>query len=112
MSLIMGLIVNTLAILAVSYVIPGFSVSDLQTAIVAGIIIGVVNTFIKPVIQLIALPLSIMTLGIFAFVINVVLLMLVAQIVPGFDIDSFLTAAIASILLALVSSFLNHLSKA
>ena len=112
MSLIMGLVVNTLALLAVSYVIPGFTVVDLQTAVIAGIIIGVVNTFIKPIVQLVALPLSIMTLGIFAFVVNVLLLMAVAAIIPGFEIDGFLTAAIASIVLALVSSFLNHLAKA
>ena len=112
MSLIMGLVVNTLALLAVSYVIPGFTVIDLQTAVIAGIIIGVVNTFIKPIVQLVALPLSIMTLGIFAFVVNVLLLMAVAAIIPGFEIDGFLTAAIASIVLALVSSFLNHLAKA
>ncbi len=111
MGLIVGLIVNTLALLAVSYIIPGFSIADLQTAIVAAIIIGVINTFIKPIVHLIALPITFMTLGLFAFVVNVLLLMLAAYLVPGFNIDGFLTAVLSSILLALVSAFLNKLAK-
>lgn len=111
MGLIVGLIVNTLALLAVSYIIAGFSIADLQTAIVAAIIIGVINTFIKPIVHLIALPITFMTLGLFAFVVNVLLLMLAAYLVPGFNIDGFLTAVLSSILLALVSAFLNKLAK-
>jgi len=112
MGLIIGLVVNVLALLAVSYIIPGFVVADLQTAIVAAIVIGVINTFIKPVVQLIALPISFLTLGIFAFIVNVLLLMLAAHLVPGFEIESFLTAIIASIVLTLTSSFLGKLAKA
>lgn len=112
MGLVLGLIVNTLALLAVSYIIPGFEVADLQSAVFAAIVIGVINTFIKPIVQLVALPISLLTLGIFAFVINVLLLMLAAYIVPGFDIDGFLTAIVASIVLSLVSAFLHKLAKA
>lgn len=112
MGLILGLIVNVLALLVVSYIIPGFQIADLQTAVIAAVVIGVINTFIKPVVQLVALPISLLTLGIFAFVINVLLLMLAAQLVPGFAIDGFLTAVLASIVLALVSAFLHKLAKA
>ena len=112
MGLLMNLLINTLALVAVSYIVPGFHVSDLQAAIVAAIVIGVINTFIRPIVQLIALPISFLTLGLFAFIVNVFLLMLAAYIVPGFDIDGFLTAIIASIVLALVSAFLHKLAKA
>lgn len=105
------ILINVVALLVVAYIIPGFEIPDFKTAVVAAIIIGIINTFIRPVLQLIALPLSIMTLGIAAFLINVGLLMAAAAIVPAFEIDSFLTAAISSIVLALVSAFLHKLAK-
>lgn len=110
-NLIGKILINVVALLIVAYVIPGFEIPDFKTAVVAAIIIGIINTFIRPVLQLVALPLSIMTLGIVAFLINVGLLMLAAEIVPGFEIDSFLTAAISSVVLALVSAFLHKLAK-
>ncbi len=111
MKLVGELIINTVALLVVEYVTPGFELETLESAIVAAIGIGVVNTFIRPVLQIIALPISILTLGIFAFFINVTLLWGVAAIVPGFNISSFFTAAIASILLSLVNAFLHKLAK-
>ncbi|MFV1917775.1 MAG: phage holin family protein [Patescibacteria group bacterium] len=72
---------------------------------------GIVNTFIKPVLQIIALPISIITFGVAAFLINVVLLWGISFIVPGFEIENFLTAVISSIVLSLVSMFLNKLAE-
>lgn len=102
--------INVFALLIVEYLLPGFMLRDINAAIVAAVVIGLVNTFIRPILQLVALPISIMTLGIFAFIVNVLLLMGVAAVVPGFEINSFLTAAIASILLALTSTFLHKLA--
>jgi putative membrane protein len=110
-NLIGRLVVNIIALLIVAYIIPGFVITNLQTAVVAAIVIGVINTFIRPVLQIIALPFSILTLGIVAFLINVGLLMSAAAIVPGFEIDGFLTAVVSSIALALVSSFLHKLTR-
>lgn len=110
--LIGKLLVNILTLLVVAYILPGFVIADLMAALVAAIVIGVINTFLKPVLLVITLPLTIMTFGLFALVVNVVLLLLAAQIVPGFSIDGFLTAVLASILLTLVSSFLNLLVRA
>ena len=90
---------------------PGFVLVNWQAAIVAAIVIGIVNTLIKPVLQLIALPISILTFGIFAFLINVSLLWLTAHVVPGFEIASFTTAIIASVVLSLVSWFLHRLAS-
>lgn len=103
--------INTLALLVVEYVIPGFELVDLRAAVVAAIMIGVVNTFIRPILQIIFLPLSILTLGVVAFLINVVLLWGVAMFVPGFEIISFTTAAIASIALSLINAFLHRMAK-
>ena len=111
MKLIVRIAVNVLALFVVAYIIPGFILRDLWSAVVAAIVIGVVNTFIRPIIQLIALPISIVTFGIFAFLINVFLLWGVSFVVPGFEITSFTTAILASIALALVSWFLHKLAR-
>lgn len=111
LNIIGKLIVNITALLIVEYLIPGFELTGIESAIVAAVVIGAVNTFIRPILQIIALPISILTLGIFAFLINVSLLWLVSYLVPGFFIESFLTAAVASITLALISAFLHKLAR-
>lgn len=111
MKLILKLTLNVFTLLVVSYLVPGFSFDNLMAVVVAAIVIGIVNTFIKPVLQILFLPLSIVTLGITAFLINVFLLWGVSFIVRGFHIDSFLTAVIASVVLTLVSIFLNKLAE-
>ena len=109
MKFLIKLAVNIFALLIVAYLVPGFYFADLWTTIVAAVVIVVVNTFIKPVLQIVALPISIITFGIAAILINVVLLWGVSFVVPGFEIESFMTAVIASIVLSLVSLFLNKL---
>lgn len=111
MRLIIRLAINVFALLVVEYLVPGFKLDSYQAAIVAAIVIGIVNSFIRPVLQLIALPLSIITFGIAAFLINVGLLYLTSMYVPGFYIASFLTAVVASIVLSLVSWFLHKLAR-
>lgn len=111
MKILIRLALNTFTLLIVAYLVPGFNFVDLWTTVVAAVVIGIVNTFIKPVLQIIALPISIITFGIAAFLINVFLLWGVSFIVPGFEIESFLTAVIASIVLSLVSLFLHKLSE-
>ena len=111
MKLVGRLLINILALLVVSYLVPGFILVNWRAAIAAAIVIGIVNTLIKPVFQLIALPISIMTFGIAAFLINVTLLWLTSQLVPGFEIANFVTAMIASVVLSLVSWFLNRLAS-
>ncbi|MCH7641264.1 phage holin family protein [Patescibacteria group bacterium] len=111
MKFLIKLAVNIFALLIVAYLVPGFYFADLWTTVVAAVVIGVVNTFIKPVLQIVALPISIITFGIAAILINVVLLWGVSFVVPGFEIESFMAAVIASIVLSLVSLFLNKLSQ-
>ncbi len=106
-----SLIVNTLALLIVAYLVPGFEVIDIKAAIVAAVVIGIINIFIKPILQIITLPITFMTLGLFAIALNVALLMGAAYVVPGFEIHGLLAAFIGSIALSIVSSFLNMLTK-
>lgn len=111
MKLIIRLAINVFALLVVEYLVPGFHLAGIWTAIVAAIAIGIVNTFIKPILQFITLPISILTFGIAAFLINVALLWGTSKLVPGFTIDSFTTALVASIVLSLVSWFLHKLAS-
>src|SRR3990172_853091 len=111
MKLIITLALNIFTLLIVSYLVPGFTFETFWDTIVTAVVIGIVNTFIRPVLQIIFIPLSIITFGVTAFLINVVLLWGVSFVVPGFTIDSFWTAVISSIVLALVSLFLHKLSQ-
>ncbi len=111
MRLIGKLLVNILALLVVAYLVPGFILMDWRAAVAAAIVIGIVNTLIKPILQVIALPISIMTFGLAAFLINVALLWMTSLLVPGFEIATFTTAMVASVVLSLVSWFLNRLAS-
>lgn len=111
MKLVIRLAINVFALWVVAYLVPGFILSDTTALIVAAVVIGVVNTFIRPIVQLIALPISIVTFGITAFLINVALLWFTSKFVPGFEIASFTTAIIASVVLSLVSWFLHKLAS-
>ena len=111
MKIVMQLAINVFALLIVEYLIPGFILGDIKVAVVTAVIIGIVNTLIKPILQLIALPLSILTFGLTAFLINVALLWFTSIYIPGFEITNFATAILASIMLSLVSWFLHKLAK-
>lgn len=110
MKLLLRLAINVFALFVVAYLVPGFVLESLWAAVVAAIIIGVVNTFIRPLVQLIALPLTLLTFGLAAFLVNVLMLWLAAYLVPGFAISSFMTAIIASLLLSVISWFLGKLA--
>jgi len=109
--LLVNLIVNTLAVFISAYILPGVKVDGLLTAFIVAIVLGAVNMFIKPVLVLLTLPLNILTLGLFTFVINALLILLVSNIVPGFKVDGFLWALIFSLVLSIVSSFLYSMTK-
>jgi len=111
MKLLFRLGINVLALLVVERLVPGFVLSDIWTAVIAAIVIGIVNTVIKPVLQIIALPISVLTLGLGAFLVNVLLLWATSTFVPGFYIAGFWTAVVASIVLSLVTWFLHKLAR-
>lgn len=111
MNLLARLFVNVFALWIVDYLVLGLSFDDWQSLLVSAVVIGIVNTFIKPILQIVALPITLITFGIGAILINVLLLWGVSYVVLGFEIDTFLTAVIASLLLSLVSWFLHSLAR-
>jgi putative membrane protein len=104
-------IVLTAAIIIVSYLLDGIIISGFFSAFFAAAILGILNAFFRPVLFILTLPLNIMTLGLFTFVINAILLKMATGVVPGFEVHGFWTAIFGSLLISLVSwiltSFIN-----
>ena len=101
-------LIITMGIIAASMLVPGIKVDSLLTAILAAALLGVINVFIKPVLIVLTLPLSILTLGIFTFFINALMLELVAYFVKGFEVQSFLAAFLGSLIISVVTWFANY----
>ncbi len=101
-------LVITLAILFASTILSGIHVASLTTAIIAAAILGIINTFLRPVLLILTLPLTLLTLGIFAFVLNAFMLLLVAYFVPGFEIDGFFWAFMGALIISIVSWIANR----
>lgn len=100
-------IVSALAILVAAYLIPGVEVTFIG-ALVAAIVLALINIFIKPLVVLLTLPINVLTLGLFSLVINALLVMLASMVVPGFSVDGFLAALLFSILLSLINWLFNR----
>ncbi|MFA4818152.1 MAG: phage holin family protein [Parcubacteria group bacterium] len=109
MRLIIKWIVMAASILAAAYFIPGVTVDGLKTALILAVVLGLINLIIKPILILITLPVNILTLGLFTFVINALLIMLASSIVKGFEVDGFLTALIFGIILSAINFILSKL---
>jgi putative membrane protein len=111
MKLLGSLLIQTLAVLISAYIIPGVSVESIWVALIVAIVLGILNLSLKPFLLLFTLPLNVLTLGLFTFVINVVLIYLVSALVAGFTVTGFLSALLFSLVLSIVSGFLNSLNK-
>lgn len=106
-----GILVNwliaTIAILAAAYLIPGIRVASIRAALGGAAILGVFNALIKPVLIIITLPLTILTLGIFLFVINALLFQVAGSLFPGFEVRSFGSALLGSLVVS-AAFFIAH----
>lgn len=101
------LLLNGIAIVLASYVVPGIHVASEWSALGAGVVLGLVNASVKPVLFVLTLPLTLITLGLFLFVLNAICLGLVAALVPGFDIDGIVAAIAGALFVTIVSWILN-----
>ena len=111
MEIVVRALINGLAVWIASYVLPGVNVDGFLTAIVVAVILGIANAVLKPILILLTIPITVLSLGLFIFVINALLILLVAKIVPGFTVDSFWWALGFSLVLSIVNSFLYSLSQ-
>jgi len=108
-NLLLVWLINALALLALPYLVPSVQVDSLATALVAALVLGLVNSLIRPVLVLLTLPVTLVTLGLFVFVINALLFWLVASFVNGFHVAGFWSAFFGAIVYALVSWAASHL---
>ncbi|NJC87282.1 MAG: phage holin family protein [Desulfuromonas sp.] len=104
-------VVSGLAIIITAYLLPGVAVGGFLAALVTALILGLINAIIRPILILLTLPLNILTLGLFTLVINALLIMLAAAIVPGFAVRGFWWAFLFGIVLAIVNFALSPLLK-
>jgi putative membrane protein len=111
MRMLVNWIVSALAVWLVSQVVPGFYVHGVVAALLAALVIGFVNATIGLVLKVMTLPLTILTLGLFWFVINALMLKLASMFVPGFEIRGFWAAFVGGIVLSLVNMVLKWLVK-
>lgn len=100
-------ILKSLILLITSYIVPGFQIESYTTAFLVAFVLGVLNLLVKPVLIILTLPINILTLGLFTFVVNAILLLIASSLVKGFHIDSFFTAIVASVFISIISGLLS-----
>ena len=96
-------IVNALALLALPYVVPSIQVAGLGTALLVAVVLGLINTLLRPLLILLTLPVTLLTLGLFIFIINAFLFQFAGNLVAGFNVGGFTSALLGSIAYSLIS---------
>ena len=109
MRLVLTWLINAIALLAVPYLMHSVDVTSIGAALVAALVLGLVNTLIRPVLLLLTLPVTVVSLGLFIFIINGFMFWLVAQWVDGFHVDSFVSAIGGALLYSVISWALSTL---
>jgi putative membrane protein len=108
MKLITRLLLTALVLLLVANYIPGITVEGFYPAFIAAIVLGLLNLFVKPILFILTLPITILTLGLFMFVINATLFWFAATFIDGFAVDSFGHALLGSLLVTVASAVVNR----
>lgn len=97
-------LVSAVVLLLVTYIVPGFVVKDFTAALIAALVIGVINAVLVPILNLLALPLNIITLGLFSFIISAIGLLISAALAPGFVITGFWPALLGALVIAVLNT--------
>ncbi len=117
MNILIRLIISAIAVLVTDLLLPGVTISDMNTtnglltALLVAAVLGLLNALLKPILILLTLPVTLVTLGLFLLVINAVIVLIAARLVNGFTVDSFWWALGFSLLLSLVTSILSSFDK-
>jgi putative membrane protein len=105
---LLSILVSTLGLLIVDILFPGVYISNFPIAIIAALVLGTINSLIRPILSLLSLPLNILTLGLFSFVINGICFWLAGALVPGFAVHGLAATILGPVILALGTTFLNN----
>ena len=111
MKTIINLLITAIIVYLLANFLPGVSVESFTTSIIVVIVLAILNIFVKPILQIISIPITILTLGLFLFVVNALIIMLCGYFVSGFKVDSFWYALIFSLVLSLVQSIVGSLTS-
>jgi putative membrane protein len=106
MNIILRIIISAVVAFALSYILDGVHIQSFITALILAIVLGILNLFVKPILVILTLPITIFTFGLFLFVINALIILLAAKFVNGFRVDGFWWALLFSLLLSVLTSFL------
>ena len=110
MKLLVKWLIFSLSIDAAAYLLqPGIQVADFTTALVAALVLGLINAVIAPILLILTLPINILTLGLFTFVLNALLVMLAGNLIPGFTVAGFWYALLFSLIVSVINSILSTL---
>lgn len=108
MEFFVTLIVTAISMIVTAYIIPGIVISSPSAALIGAFVFGIVNAIVKPLLILFTLPATILSLGLFLFVVNALCFWLVGYFTPGFEVKGFFDALFGSILVSIVSGFLSQ----
>ncbi len=111
MHIILAIIVNVIAVLVTTFILPGIHLHSYWTALWVALVLGIVNAILRPIIFILTLPINILTLGLFSFVIMGLLVYLVSAIVPGFKVDNFGWAILFALIVAIINWLLWKIIK-
>jgi putative membrane protein len=107
MRLLLGWAINAGVLLLLPYLLPAVQVRDFWTALLVALVLGLLNAIVRPVLVLLTLPITVLTLGLFLFVINGLMFWLVTRMLDGFTVTSFWWAVLAALLYSVISSFVS-----
>lgn len=111
MNLIIRVLITAVLVVVIAHFMPGVSVASFTTSIIVAVVLGLLNVFIKPILVLLTLPVTLLTFGFFLLVINALMILLCSEIVGGFAVESFWTAVFFSIILSISQSILYGFSN-
>ncbi len=108
MTIVLRVLFNALGLLLIANFIPGIVVADFYSAVIAAVVLGVLNAIVKPVLFILTLPITLLTLGLFSLVINAALFLFAASFLEGFSVESFWYALLGSVLMSIISTIGNQ----
>ncbi|MBO0322796.1 phage holin family protein [Muricauda sp. CAU 1633] len=111
MKLILKLLLNALAVVVLSYILPGVGVDSMVTAIIVAVVLSLLNFIVKPILVILTLPITIVTLGLFLLIINAIIILIAANVIDGFHVVNIWWALIFSLLLSFLQSILHSILK-
>lgn len=107
MKFVARLVITALALILVTYIIPGIVVQGFLTAVIVAFVLGILNAIVRPILLILTLPITLLTLGLFIFVINAGIFLFVASFVDGFQVAGFWSALGGSIMVSIISGIAN-----